>query len=100
MGNQSNLILDPDLDSYYAMSVTVLRLPELVEVLHDTIQAVNAKGAGGGNKGAQSTALLIVAGRLDAISQGIRADYKQAYAAGAPPLKAELQPSQQALTSG
>ncbi len=100
VGNQSNLILDPDLDSYYAMSITVLRLPEAVEVLHDTLQAIQAKGPSsrpGGNTSAQSTALLIAAGRLDAISQGIRADYKQAFAAGAPALKAELQPSQQAL---
>ncbi len=35
IGNQSNLILDPDLDSYYVMSLTVLRFPELLQVLHD-----------------------------------------------------------------
>ncbi len=32
VGNQSNLILDPDLDSYYTMSVVLLRLPELLEL--------------------------------------------------------------------
>eukprot|EP01034_Spumella_vulgaris_P000048 gene48-63_t len=36
VGNQSNLILDPDLDSYYVMSLTVLRFPELLQVLYDT----------------------------------------------------------------
>ena len=30
LGNQSNLILDPDLDSYYTMSIVLLRLPELL----------------------------------------------------------------------
>jgi methyl-accepting chemotaxis protein len=30
VGDKSNLILDPDLDSYYAMDVVVLRLPELL----------------------------------------------------------------------
>jgi hypothetical protein len=34
VGNQSKLILDPDLDSYYTMSLTMLRYPELVEVVH------------------------------------------------------------------
>src|SRR5262245_37509177 len=28
IGDQSNLILDPDLDSYYMMSIVILRLPE------------------------------------------------------------------------
>jgi hypothetical protein len=32
--NQSKLILDPDLDSYYAMSLIVLRYPELIELVH------------------------------------------------------------------
>jgi hypothetical protein len=27
VGNQSNLILDPDLDSYYSMSLSILRYP-------------------------------------------------------------------------
>jgi methyl-accepting chemotaxis protein len=29
IGNESNLILDPDLDSYYAMDVVVLKVPEV-----------------------------------------------------------------------
>jgi len=97
VGNQSNLILDPDLDSYYSMSLVVLRFPELVEVLNDTLLAIRAKYKQRGNQGTQSTALLILAGRLDAISQAIRADYKQAYAAGTSSLVASLQPSQVAL---
>ena len=31
VGDQSNLILDPDLDSYYLMELTVNRLPQLTE---------------------------------------------------------------------
>ena len=97
VGNQSNLILDPDLDSYYSMSLVVLRFPELVEVLNDTTQAIRVKALVAGNKSTQSTALLIVAGRLDAVSQGIRADYKQAYAAGGASLQAAMMPTQAAL---
>ncbi|MBE0533143.1 MAG: HAMP domain-containing protein [Rhodospirillales bacterium] len=31
VGDSSNLILDPDLDSYYAMDISLLKLPELVD---------------------------------------------------------------------
>jgi hypothetical protein len=42
VGNQSNLILDPDLDSYYVMSLVVLRFPELLQAVHDTVSFLNA----------------------------------------------------------
>jgi methyl-accepting chemotaxis protein len=35
VGNTSNLILDPDLDSYYVMDIELLALPEAVERLGD-----------------------------------------------------------------
>ncbi|MDD2925047.1 EAL domain-containing protein [Rhodoferax sp.] len=96
VGNQSNLILDPDLDSYYNMSLQVLRFPELVEVLFDTAQALQRQLPPAAAS-QHSTALLILAGRLDAIRQGIRSDYQQAYAAGSPALKDQLQARQLVL---
>ncbi len=33
VGDTSNLILDPDLDSYYLMDITLLRIPEVVEMM-------------------------------------------------------------------
>ena len=41
IGNQSNLILDPDLDSYYTMSLVVLRFPELFQLA----ESVRSKAA-------------------------------------------------------
>lgn len=35
VGDQSNLILDPDLDSYYLMDATLLKLPEISRILAD-----------------------------------------------------------------
>jgi methyl-accepting chemotaxis protein len=35
IGDGSNLILDPDLDSYYLMDLVILRLPDLAEALRD-----------------------------------------------------------------
>src|SRR5262249_60970438 len=42
IGDQSNLILDPDLDSYYTMSVVVLRLPELATTAVELADAADA----------------------------------------------------------
>jgi len=97
VGNQSNLILDPDLDSYYSMSLVVLRFPELLEVMDATAVAMNQARHATADAGRQATLLLILAGRLDAIRQGIGADYLQAYTAGSPALKASLQGAQQDL---
>jgi len=98
VANQSNLILDPDLDSYYSMSLTSLRFAELVEVLHQAALAVRHKQqAAPARQALASTQLLIVAGRLDAIYLGIQADYTQAYAAGSPDFKTRLVGAQQVL---
>ncbi len=100
VGNQSNLILDPDLDSYYAMSLVVLRFPELLEVLNDTIRILpRVPSAVAIPSGVQDrrTELLILAGRLDAVALGIRSDYTQAFAAGSPAQRAALQPSRTLL---
>ena len=96
VGNQSNLILDPDLDSYYVMSLTLLRFPELLQILHDThkfMQSRDLKVSGQ----SQSAQLLNLAGRLDAALLGIEADYGQAWLAGSPQLKAALQTSRTAV---
>src|SRR5690606_5080747 len=65
VGNQSNLILDPDLDSYYAMSLVVLRFPELLQAVHDTVVFLGAAPSGRGPQ--WSSELLTLVGRLDAV---------------------------------
>lgn len=37
MGDTSNLILDPDLDSYYLMDVTLLAVPQFQERMHEVL---------------------------------------------------------------
>src|SRR3989344_2518029 len=95
VGNQSNLILDPDLDSYYGMSLVVLRFPELLQAVHDTVVFLNAAQAGRGPQ--WSFELLTLVGRLDAVMQGIEADYNQAFIAGSPEMRAALQGPREAL---
>ena len=94
VGNQSNLILDPDLDSYYVMSLVVLRFPELLQAVHDTVVFLNAQTS----RGPQwSFDLLTLVGRLDAVMQGIESDYNQAFIAGSPEMRAALGAQRQAL---
>jgi methyl-accepting chemotaxis protein len=39
IGDGSNLILDPDLDSYYLMDLSIIRLPDLAEAVRDVSRA-------------------------------------------------------------
>ena len=95
VGNQSNLILDPDLDSYYVMSLMILRYPELLQVIHDTRQfmqsGTHAQGPGG------PAQLLTLVGRMDAALQGIEADHDQAFIAGNAALRDALRTQREAL---
>ena len=95
VGNQSNLILDPDLDSYYVMSLVVLRFPELLQAVHDTVSFLNAAPS---RRGSQwSSELLTLVGRLDAVMLGIESDYNQAFIAGSPEMRAALVRQREAL---
>ncbi|MDF1485745.1 EAL domain-containing protein [Ramlibacter sp. H39-3-26] len=87
VGNQSNLILDPDLDSYYAMSLVMLRFPELLEALHETAMMEGVRSM---SQADRRTQLLTLAGRIDAVGQGMRSDFTQVFAAGSPALRAAL----------
>ncbi|AOG25270.1 diguanylate cyclase domain protein [Acidovorax sp. RAC01] len=95
VGNQSNLILDPDLDSYYVMSLVVLRFPEMLQAVHDTVSFLEA---GPARRGPQwSSELLTLAGRLDAVMLGVESDYDQAFIAGSPGLRASQTRPREAL---
>lgn len=92
VGNQSNLILDPDLDSYYTMSLILLRYPELLELLHGVGSQLHQPATDDA-----STRYLILEGRLDATAKGIASDYAEALAAGGPGLKTQLGTDQERL---
>ncbi len=64
VGDQSTLILDPDLDSYYLMDAIVLKLPESARIVADTRRLVGARTTGGTMSEGDFTVLLTQAGRL------------------------------------
>lgn len=91
IGNQSNLILDPDLDSYYTMSLIVMRFPELLEL----VELIRAKAAeqiqaSPPDRNRLQTEYLILEGQLDAIVKGIDTDYAEAISATKPAIRNEL----------
>jgi len=91
IGNQSNLILDPDLDSYYTMSLIVMRFPELLELIELTSSKTAEQSlASSPDLNRLQTDYLILEGRLDAIVKGIDTDYAEAISAAKPATKAEL----------
>ena len=97
VGNQSNLILDPDLDSYYTMSLIVLRYPELLEVVHGIGRQLRAQAASGLPDVQLRTQYLVLEGRLDATLQGVGSDHAEAYAAGGQVLRSSLEASHVSL---
>ena len=78
VGDGSNLILDPDLDSYYAMSVVLLRSPDLL----DRIAQLSRKGQalqGTGAAEADRIAFIVAKGELSATEQGLIGDIEAGY---------------------
>jgi hypothetical protein len=71
VGDTSNLILDPDLDSYYLMDVTLLKLPQSAEHLA-AIEKLGVGVLGGGNAD-QKTQLAVAAALLKETGSGIEA---------------------------
>src|SRR5262249_17167852 len=45
VGDTSNLILDPDLDTYYAMDAALLRIPQALEQIPELAQGLKANHA-------------------------------------------------------
>ena len=98
IGNQSNLILDPDLDSYYTMSIVLLRAPELL----DSVAAISAhlrqRDPAQPLSQAWRARYLMLEGQLDSVAKGLASDYSEALAASATTTLAQrLAPSREAL---
>ena len=81
VGDSSNLILDPHLESYYLMDAVVVKLPEFTEI------AVRARrtGLSGPSAAAPDAAgnavLASLAGRLDAVRRSVREGLATSFAA-------------------
>lgn len=81
VGDQSNLILDPDLDSYYSMSLSILRYPALLDTINGIGNQLNDTPLTPLKAEEMRTRYLVLEGQLDATLQGLRSDFAEASAA-------------------
>ncbi|HTK00608.1 MAG TPA: EAL domain-containing protein [Bordetella sp.] len=96
VGNQSNLILDPDLDSYYAMSLAILRYPALLDSVHGIGELLAGADPAPRSRDEARVRYLLLEGQLDAVLQGLRSDFSEARAANRE-LGGTLEPGMQHL---
>jgi len=78
VGDSSNLILDPDLDSFYLMDAIVVRLPELhheIEVTRNLLR----KRAAGGARAVSSLEVKVSLDRVKSKLSGVRTSLETAF---------------------
>src|SRR5262249_24607196 len=91
VGDKSNLILDPDLDSFYAMDLTVVKMPELVDDIAAIADVAADIAARGTVTPDEKTQLALLKGRLESTTAGIDASLASGYSGTADgSLKQEL----------
>ncbi|MFY8106843.1 MAG: methyl-accepting chemotaxis protein [Elstera sp.] len=82
VGDHSNLILDPDLDSYYTMDLVLLRLPDLVSRVADLEGSLRA-GSKGALTATEQSDILVAKGAMQATLDGIAASVSLGYRSNA-----------------
>jgi two-component system, NtrC family, sensor kinase len=76
VGNSSNLILDPDLDTYYLMDAVLLKLPDIQDKLARILilgdEVIKKNQITSENKGKMTVIAGIIAEEKEAIARGMR----------------------------
>lgn len=101
VGDKSNLILDPDLDSYYAMDLVVVKMPDLIDRLRDMAEISRKVWQDGKIDTTEQVDFFVSLGGLKSLLDGIDGDVASGYSGNADgSLKANLDPSYLALKQG
>ncbi|WP_395015770.1 methyl-accepting chemotaxis protein [Dongia sp.] len=79
VGNISNLILDPDLDSYYVMDLVLLKLPELLDSVHRTAAYAQSKAGAEKLEMKDMAGFLQLIGSLQATLDGAKFSLQSVY---------------------
>jgi methyl-accepting chemotaxis protein len=79
VGNISNLILDPDLDSYYVMDLVLLKLPELLDSVHRTAAYAQSKASAEKLEMKDMAGFLQLIGGLQATLDGAKFSLQSVY---------------------
>jgi diguanylate cyclase (GGDEF)-like protein/PAS domain S-box-containing protein len=100
IGRQSGLLVDPELDSYYTMSLLVLRYPELLELVHQEAQKAMAwaQSPPAAVKNFSNDAdLLVLQAKLLGAAKAASADHAEALNTSGQALAPQLTPSHVSL---
>jgi len=90
VGDGSNLLLDPDLDSFYVMDAAVVRLPEMLELDWKLLGSARAQAERTNISKADYAARLIDLGKVRANLEGVERSLAKAFAANAGDTKQAL----------
>ncbi|NJR23693.1 MAG: PP2C family protein-serine/threonine phosphatase [Richelia sp. CSU_2_1] len=74
VGDTSNLILDPDLDTYYLMDATLLKLPEMQKILGDIRLLSQKISLTSGATAEERAQIIALSGRLQQINRDLAAN--------------------------
>src|SRR5262245_51094742 len=83
IGGGSNLMFDPDVDTYYLMDVVVLRIPELIGAAHSVHTSVAVLARNPAPTFDDKARLILATGRLDAATTALARAYEAAFDPGA-----------------
>jgi len=90
VGDTSNLILDPDIDSYYTMDLVLLKIGQIQSLIHDIQFLAGHTPAGGELSGTDRTQLVVLTGQIVGLLDGVRDDIRDGKAFSTPMVKARL----------
>ena len=79
IGDDSNLTLDPDLDTYYLQNIVVVMLPTFLDQIGEMQALVRAAAAAGMTAGEDRVRLLVLDGLLRSTADGIRSNLEAGY---------------------
>jgi len=96
LADNSNLTLDPDVDSYYLMDLLTTKLPALLDTTSRTAALVKKVTVTGVLSGDDRTQLIVYLGQIAAVRDGATGDVAKVYKA-TPELKAKLEAAVQAV---
>jgi methyl-accepting chemotaxis protein len=79
VGDGSNLILDPDLDSFYVMDAVVVKLPEIADLIMSLDALAGTIAAKGTLTAEDNAQLLVLIGNFQAYGRGLSGAFRSAY---------------------
>jgi diguanylate cyclase (GGDEF)-like protein/PAS domain S-box-containing protein len=100
IGRHSGLLVDPELDSYYTMSLLVLRYPELLELVHQEAQKAVAwvqTPRDAAKDSSYNADLMVLQAKLLSAAKALSADHAEALNASGQTLAQQLTPTHASL---